>query len=215
MTDRPVADREPLSETELRELREDIDNDYLVGKYNNTVALRLLATLDAARARPDDEGRLLDIVDRCRQHVAGLGADLSTIKVRTATSSQRDEAADRAYAHLKGIDGILTAALSVARRRRATVLLYYRDGRWKAIAFLVAAPEDGLAAAQRIIDADPRLAGMDPERLRLARAMVAHPSCLGCGAAGDGGPTYCATHGDWLCERCVSSIRAAHGLDRR
>jgi hypothetical protein len=49
---------------------------------------------------------------------------------------------------------------------------------------------------------------MDPEQLRLARALAAHPSCLGCGAAGDGGPTYCASHGDWLCEECADSIRA-------
>jgi hypothetical protein len=63
--------------------------------------------------------------------------------------------------------------------------------------------------AQAIIDADPRLEGMDAERLRLARALAAHPSCLGCGAAGDGGVTYCATHGDWLCERCVAAIRSS------
>lgn len=46
------ADREgptPYSATDEAELREDIGNDYLVGKYDNDVARRLLATLDAAR----------------------------------------------------------------------------------------------------------------------------------------------------------------------
>lgn len=66
--------------------------------------------LDAISSRDDG---LLDIVDRCRQHIAGLGADLSTIKAREVTSAERDAAADRAYAHLKGIDDILTAALQV------------------------------------------------------------------------------------------------------
>jgi hypothetical protein len=55
---------------------------------------------------------LLDIVDRCRQHIAALGADLSTIKAREVTSTQRDMAADRAYNHLRGIDRILTDALA-------------------------------------------------------------------------------------------------------
>lgn len=69
--------------------------------------------------------------------------------------------------------------------------------------------DGGLSEAAAIIEADPRLHGMDPERLRLARVLLAHPSCLGCGSAGDGGPTYCATHGDWLCEGCVVAIREA------
>jgi hypothetical protein len=69
--------------------------------------------------------------------------------------------------------------------------------------------EPGLREAAALIEADPRLHGMDPERLRLARALAAHPSCLGCGDAGDGGPTYCATHGDWLCERCVTAAHLA------
>jgi hypothetical protein len=38
-----------------------------------------------------------------------------------------------------------------------------------------------------------------------------HLSCLGCGASGDRGPTYCAAHGDWLCEPCVNAIRQPFG----